>query len=126
MDQHNTQSATSVWSLAQMLSDTDLGEYYHALIANGFGTWNQTLHITEEQLGHLGFKLGHRRRLQRQIALFKGNQLLKPLPDTVATNLPLPLLLKLASQSEEPEPIQADAVRYETNRWWHVTGYLFS
>jgi hypothetical protein len=55
-----------------MLSDIDLGEYYHALIANGFDTWDQTLHITEEQLGHLGFKLGHRRRLQRHIASFKG------------------------------------------------------
>jgi hypothetical protein len=115
MDQHNTQSATSVWGLAQMLSDTDLGEYYHALIANGFDTWDQTLHITEEQLGHLGFKLGHRRRLQRQIASSKGYPLLKPLPDIVATNLLLALLLELASQSEEPEPIQADAIRYETN-----------
>jgi hypothetical protein len=73
MDQHNiTQPAMSVWSLAQMLSDIDLGEYCHALIANGFDTWDQTLHITEEQLGHLGFKLGHRRRLLRQIASFKG------------------------------------------------------
>ena len=107
-----------------MLSDIDLGEYYHALRANGFGTWDQTLHITEEQLGHLGFKLGHRRQLQRQIASFKGYPLLKPLPATVATNLPLALLLELASQSEEPEPIQADAISYETNRCWHVNGQL--
>jgi hypothetical protein len=51
--------------MAYMLYDIDLGEYYHALTANGFDTWDQTIHITEEQLGHLGFKLGHRRRLQR-------------------------------------------------------------
>lgn len=124
MDQHNTQSATSIWNFAQMLSDIDIGEYYHAFIANGFDTWAQILHITEEQLGHLGFKWGHRRRLQRQIASFKSYLLLKLLPATVATNLPLTLLLELESQSEGHGPMQADAIRYETNRFWHVTGQL--
>ncbi|KAF2466567.1 uncharacterized protein BDR25DRAFT_317571 [Lindgomyces ingoldianus] len=120
MDQHNTQPATSVWSLAQMLSDIDLTKYHHTLIGD------QTLHVTEEQLGHLGFKLGHQRRLQRQIASFKGYPLLKPLPATAATNLPLTLLLELASQSEEPKPMNADAVHYETNQCWHVTGQFVS
>ncbi|KAF2672909.1 hypothetical protein BT63DRAFT_421102 [Microthyrium microscopicum] len=98
-----------------MLSDIDLGEYYYVLTANGFDKWDQTIHITEEQLGHLGFKLGHRRWLQRQIASLKGYPSLKPLPATAATNLPLTLLLELANQSEEPKPMNADAVRYETN-----------
>ena len=72
MDQHNTHPAARVRILAQVLSTIDLGGYYHVLTANGFNTWDQMLHITEEQLDGLGFKLGHRRRLQREIASLKA------------------------------------------------------
>lgn len=41
--------------------------------------------ITEDDLAHLGFKLGHRRVLQREIAAFRGSPLASPSPRTMTT-----------------------------------------
>lgn len=56
-------------SLETKLEQLGLARYAEALIANGFEDWTTVLDITEADLDELGFKLGHRRLLQRGIAL---------------------------------------------------------
>jgi hypothetical protein len=48
-------------------------EQYHAVLtSNGYNTWSDVLSITEDQMSELGFKRGHRRLLQREIASFRN------------------------------------------------------
>ncbi|KAF4300652.1 putative hmg box protein [Botryosphaeria dothidea] len=59
--------------LAYVLDRINLQEYLPALVENGFDTWDVVCDITEDDLAHLGFKLGHRRILQREIAASRGS-----------------------------------------------------
>ncbi|KAK3074111.1 hypothetical protein LTS18_014316, partial [Coniosporium uncinatum] len=59
--------------LADVLDRIGLSEYLPTLIRNGFSTWENTLDIAEADLDHLGFKLGHRRLLQREVASYRGH-----------------------------------------------------
>ena len=43
-------------------------QYFDRLVQAGFDSWETVLEITEEDLESLGFELGHRRILQREIA----------------------------------------------------------
>ena len=43
-------------------------QYFDRLVEAGFDSWETVLEITEEDLERLGFELGHRRKLQREIA----------------------------------------------------------
>ncbi|TID20826.1 hypothetical protein E6O75_ATG05591 [Venturia nashicola] len=56
-------------SLKMNLKQLGLAQYAEALVENGFEDWATVLDITEDDLDELGFKLGHRRILQREIAL---------------------------------------------------------
>lgn len=56
-------------ALETKLEQLGLAQYAGILIENGFENWATVLDITEDDLGELGFKLGHRRILQREIAL---------------------------------------------------------
>jgi SAM domain (Sterile alpha motif) len=56
-------------SLETKLEQLGLAQYTEALIENGFENWATVLDITEDDLDELGFKLGHRRILQRDIAI---------------------------------------------------------
>ncbi|KAL8674672.1 MAG: hypothetical protein Q9168_000904 [Polycauliona sp. 1 TL-2023] len=49
-----------------------LGQYLDRFVDEGFETWETVLDITESDLDALGVKLGHRRRLQREIANATG------------------------------------------------------
>jgi hypothetical protein len=69
-------------SLLTILCDIGLESYYNVLTWNGYESWTQVLQITEEELAALGFKLGHRRCLQRAIASSKGHPSHEPLPST--------------------------------------------
>ncbi|KAF2234141.1 hypothetical protein EV356DRAFT_502790, partial [Viridothelium virens] len=55
-------------SLDTILAELNLSQYLQILLDNGFDTWDVVQDITEEDLRQLGFKLGHRRILQRAIA----------------------------------------------------------
>lgn len=55
-------------SLETKLEQLGLAQYAEALAENGFENWETVLDITEDDLDELGFKLGHRRVLQREIA----------------------------------------------------------
>jgi hypothetical protein len=57
--------------LKQILDRIGLSVYYEPLMANSFDSWDTILGITEQDLKHLSFKLGHRRKLQREIANFR-------------------------------------------------------
>jgi hypothetical protein len=58
--------------LLKHLQHTGLGQYICVLQENGYTSWSQLMTVTEEDLHRLGFKLGHRRRLQREIATIEG------------------------------------------------------
>ncbi|SLM36938.1 Sterile alpha motif/pointed domain [Lasallia pustulata] len=54
--------------LAPVLSRLGLSQYLQSLVDEGFDTWETVLEITESDLDALNVKLGHRRRLQREIS----------------------------------------------------------
>jgi len=60
-------------SLEDRLDSLGLGHYFGVLTENGFDDWDTVLDITEDDLHELGFKLGHRRSLQREIANYRGS-----------------------------------------------------
>lgn len=49
-----------------------LVQYVAVLQENGYEDWTQLETMCEGDFDYLGFKLGHRRRLQRQIATMNG------------------------------------------------------
>ena len=63
---------SQVPDLADVLLRLGLSKYQSVLASNGFDDWDTVLHITEDDLARLNFKLGHRRALQREIATFRG------------------------------------------------------
>jgi hypothetical protein len=62
------------------LTHLGLAEYNEALVSHGFETWDNLLDISEEDMEGLGFKRGHRRKLQREIASYRGQPHSQPLP----------------------------------------------
>ncbi|OAL56136.1 hypothetical protein IQ07DRAFT_583526, partial [Pyrenochaeta sp. DS3sAY3a] len=65
--------------LRDHLQRLDLSQYVAVLQENGYKSWTQLMAIDERDLDHLGFKRGHRRRLQRHIASMNGYPLSKAL-----------------------------------------------
>lgn len=59
-------------NLRRNLQTLGLGQYIDNLQKNGYIDWVTLSEIQEEDLDHLGFKLGHRRRLQRELASMGG------------------------------------------------------
>jgi len=55
-----------------LLSHLGLQKYHEPLVSHGFETWDALVDISEEDIAELGFELGHRRKLQRAIADFRG------------------------------------------------------
>lgn len=58
--------------LHTQLAQLGLDQYEQRLIDNGFDGWEILMGITEADLSKLGFKLGHRRKLQRAITEQQG------------------------------------------------------
>lgn len=58
--------------LAGVLERINLSQYHDTLVDNGFDDWRTVSDITEEDLERLGFKMGHKRKLQREIATLRG------------------------------------------------------
>jgi hypothetical protein len=61
------------------LSRLGLGEYSEALLSRGFDSWDRLIDINEETMAELGIRLGHRRKLQREIATYRGQPQTQPL-----------------------------------------------
>jgi hypothetical protein len=88
------------------LSHLGLGEYSEALASHGFETWDDLIDISEETMTELGFKLGHRRKLQREIASYWGLPRTQPLARPPAADG--------LQESEEPESPRAEQDELET------------
>ena len=71
-------------NLYNQLIQLGLQVYFYILVVNGFDTWEKVTSITELDLDRLGFKLGHRRSLQRRIADLQGYPRHLPLPYAVS------------------------------------------
>ncbi|KAI2776560.1 hypothetical protein F4815DRAFT_342597 [Daldinia loculata] len=59
-------------SLEVIFGELGITQYLDAFIDQGFDSWDTILDITESDLDALGVKLGHRRKLQRRIANYRG------------------------------------------------------
>ncbi|KAI9893637.1 MAG: hypothetical protein M1814_006433 [Vezdaea aestivalis] len=59
-------------SLAQILARLGLTQYLERLESEGFDSWETLLDIQESDFEALSIKLGHRRRIQREIATSRG------------------------------------------------------
>ena len=59
--------------LQAILSDLGLQEYFNKLVEQGFDTWDNLIGIQETDMAILRIKLGHRRKLQREIARRHGH-----------------------------------------------------
>ncbi|KAI8944688.1 hypothetical protein F4801DRAFT_585178 [Xylaria longipes] len=58
--------------LQTVFGELGISQYLGAFIDQGFDSWETILDITESDLDALGVKLGHRRKLQRRIANYRG------------------------------------------------------
>jgi hypothetical protein len=58
--------------LETIFGELGISQYLGAFIDQGFDSWDTILDITESDLDALGVKLGHRRKLQRRIANYRG------------------------------------------------------
>ncbi|KAM3066097.1 hypothetical protein ACMFMG_010560 [Clarireedia jacksonii] len=58
--------------LQLILCKLDMECYLQRLLDNGFDTWEVLKDITESDMHEIGLKLGHRRKLQREIATSRG------------------------------------------------------
>jgi hypothetical protein len=59
--------------LHAILKDLDLQQYFNDLVEQGFDTWNNFINIKESDMILLKIKLGHRRKLQREIFRRQGH-----------------------------------------------------
>ncbi|KAI1504384.1 hypothetical protein F5X99DRAFT_38288 [Biscogniauxia marginata] len=59
-------------SLEAIFGELGISQYLGAFVDQGFDSWETILDITESDLDALGVKLGHRRKLQRRIANYRG------------------------------------------------------
>ncbi|KAI1213928.1 uncharacterized protein F4807DRAFT_409809 [Annulohypoxylon truncatum] len=59
-------------SLEVIFGELGISQYLEAFFDQGFDSWETILDITESDLDALGVKLGHRRKLQRRIANYRG------------------------------------------------------
>jgi hypothetical protein len=72
--------------LEEIFQELGISQYLDVFIEHGFDTWATIQDITESDLDVLGVKLGHRRKLQRRIAISRGlspdRALASPTPNT--------------------------------------------
>ncbi|TGJ82562.1 hypothetical protein E0Z10_g6233 [Xylaria hypoxylon] len=58
--------------LESVFGELGISQYLGVFVGQGFDSWETILDITESDLDALGVKLGHRRKLQRRIANYRG------------------------------------------------------
>lgn len=104
--------------LCSALQSLSLDQYTEVLVAHGFTSWDQLLEIQENELEALKFKLGHRRKLQREIAVCKNvtrlqNQLKSPKDTTEIAAIQSPSVVRHEKRRlEQFEPFQGMHKRY--------------
>ncbi|KAK8027393.1 High mobility group protein B3 [Apiospora marii] len=89
--------------LEQIFGELGISHYLDTFLDQGFDTWETILDITESDLDALGVKLGHRRKLQRRIANYRGQQV-------PVTTLVSPTRTSIEDTSSNGnKPVQPDA-----------------
>lgn len=88
-----------------------LGQYVEKFCEEGFEAWETVLDITESDLEVLGVKLGHRRRLQREIANTRGVDI-----ETIINAAPKSELQRQGQQSVSDCVDQPEADRPQRNK----------
>jgi hypothetical protein len=97
--------STATPRLYAVLQSLGLNEYIEPLVAYGICSWHSLLDIQEVDFEALKFKLGHRRKLQREIAVSKkGLQRQEQLGRDVDVE-------QLVVDNETPLPIRAEKRR---------------
>ena len=71
--------AAQILAIRTELQKIGLEEYSTRFVEYGFETWSQLAGITEAEMATLSMKLGHRRKLQREIAARRGHPWDEPL-----------------------------------------------
>ncbi|KAF4634458.1 hypothetical protein G7Y89_g3660 [Cudoniella acicularis] len=66
--------------LEQVLSNLGIEQYLSLFEDAGYGDWDQVCEMSKSDLEELDMKVGHRRKLQREIARKWGWPDSKPLP----------------------------------------------
>ncbi|KAL9123687.1 MAG: hypothetical protein Q9217_006907 [Psora testacea] len=85
--------------LRPILARLGLEKYVDRFADEGFETWDTILDITESDLDALGVKLGHRRILQREIALARGVSI----DQSASLNSPSQSYIAYDSRSSAPD-----------------------
>lgn len=96
--------------LGRRLQGLGLSQYFDVLVDNGFDNWVTVLDIHESDLDTLHFKLGHRRKLQRAIAEYRGQAHYLPLIPTGSKSISGDGVYRSDDSAAESKGRQADAV----------------
>ncbi|KAI6093380.1 hypothetical protein F4821DRAFT_80276 [Hypoxylon rubiginosum] len=93
-------------SLEVIFGELGISQYLDVFVDQGFDSWETILDITESDLDALGVKLGHRRKLQRRIANYRGvepkTSLVSPTRSSIEDSRPDP------SRAEPAKPEKQD------------------
>jgi hypothetical protein len=105
------------------MESLSLAQYLEPLVNYGINSWEMLLDIQEDDMEVLKFKLGHRRKLQREIATRKNNTQLHERLDTdghtpieqlvAADSTPLPIRIEKRRQGGQGKTT-ATSKRYVT------------
>ncbi|KAI1767556.1 hypothetical protein GGR53DRAFT_526406 [Hypoxylon sp. FL1150] len=90
-------------SLEAIFGELGISQYLDAFIDQGFDSWETILDITESDLDALGVKLGHRRKLQRRIANYRGIAPETSLVSPTRTSIEDPRLEPNRAEPAKPE-----------------------
>jgi hypothetical protein len=71
--------------MSAILERLDISQYLENMVQYGFESWRLLLNIREEDFDILKLKLGHRRKLQLEIASFQDYPPLRPLSSNNAS-----------------------------------------
>ncbi|KAI1341561.1 hypothetical protein F5Y15DRAFT_431268 [Xylariaceae sp. FL0016] len=90
-------------SLERTFGELGITQYLGAFVDQGFDSWETILDITESDLDKLGVKLGHRRKLQRRIANYRGLA-----PDASLVSPTRTSIEDVRQDASRPEPAKTD------------------
>lgn len=107
-------SSIQLWLV---LNHLELDSYFNRLLDNGFDNWMTVLDIREEDLEKLSFKLGHRRKLQREIAAYRNDQFLRGGGKESSSNISRPSAI---SSDPEETGYSASSTPSQTNREYQI------
>ncbi|TQS35763.1 hypothetical protein Golomagni_03806 [Golovinomyces magnicellulatus] len=103
-----------ITELEDILTELGLTQYLEDFIEQGFDSWQTVLDITESDFDALGVKLGHRRKIQRKIAISRGISLATALDsrDTTPCEYVQGQHIRTKSEARDATPIPGAKRKY--------------